>query len=185
MTSFDGLEERLQPFINRTAARVWSAWPLESSAVRAYCSAVEDANPVYWNADVAERSRFGRLIAPPHALMSLNIDAWWLPADLQAEVDRQRAESPEMQARAVLAEYGLRTVTVVEREEEYLEPFGPGDGRMGRDRRVTSVSPVKTTKVGRGVFLTYEIEYFTERTEQLVARARNVTLIYNGESRDR
>jgi uncharacterized protein len=173
------LDEKLRPFIGVKADRVWSAWPLEASAVRAYCSAVEDANPVYWDEQVAARSRFGRLIAPPHALMSLNIDAWWLPPYLRAEVDRARAANPEIQARAVLAEYGLRAVTVVDREEEYLEPFGPGDGRMGRDRWVAGISPVKRTKVGTGVFMTYEIEYYTEREEKLVARARNVTLLYD------
>jgi acyl dehydratase len=177
---YSGLDEKLRPFIREKAARIWSAWPLEASAVRAYCSAVEDANPVYWDEQVAVRSRFGRLIAPPHALMSLNIDAWWLPPYLRDEVDRQRAANPEMRARAVLADYGLQTVTVVDREEEYLEPFGPGDGRMGRDRWISAISPVKRTKVGTGVFMTYEIEYYTEREERLVARARNVTLIYNG-----
>jgi len=177
---YEDLERRLAEYVGRPAARVWSPWPLEASSIRQFCGAVEDANPMYWDEALAAASRFGRLIAPPHALMSLAIDAWWLPADQQAELDRVKAESDEAKARAVLAEFGMRTVTVVEREEEYFAPFGPGDGRIGRERRVTAISPVKRTKVGTGVFFTYEIDYFTERADTLVARARNVTLIYEG-----
>ena len=66
------------------------------------------------------------------------------------------------------------------REEEYFEPFGPGDGRLAMEDRFVAVSDIKNTKVGPGVFFTYEIDYYTERDNRLVGRARNVTLIYNG-----
>jgi len=181
--SYEGLEQRLTAYVNQPVDRVWSPWPLEASSIRQFCGMVEDANPAYWDETIAAESRFGRLIAPPHALMALAIDAWWLPAHQQAELDRVKASTAEAKARAVLAEYGMTTVTVVEREEEYFAPYGPGDGRIGRERRVTAISPVKQTKVGPGVFFTYEIDYFTERSDEPVARARNVTLIYEGGTR--
>lgn len=171
--------ERIAPLIGQFAARSWTDSPIEQSAIRAFCGAVEDSNPVYWLEEVAQSSRFGRLIAPPQSLMALNMDAWWFPEYLQGDVEAAHQAAPETQIRGILADNGFTAVLVVERSEEYLDAFGPGDGRMGRDRRVTSVSEVKTAKVGTGVFLTYEIDYFTERGERHVASARNVTLIYN------
>lgn len=175
-----GIEAKLAPFIGKYAPRVWSAYPIETSFIQQFCGAVEDSNPVYWQADIAEASRFGRLIAPPHGLMSFNIDAWWLPESQRAEMDAARLATPEANIRKILADHGFTTITVVERVEEYFDPYGPEDGRMGRDRRVTAVSPVKRTKVGPGVFMTYEIEYYTENNDRLVAAARNVTLLYDG-----
>lgn len=175
-----GLADELAPHVGQYAPRVWSAYPLETTAIRQFAGMVEDANPIYWQPEVARASRFGRVIAPPQGLMAFNIDAWWLPEGLRGEVEQARTSTPEGKIREILAGHGFTTVTVVEREEEYLEPFGPGDGHMGRDRRVTAVSPVKQTKVGPGVFMTYEIEYYTQHNERLVAIARNVTLLYDG-----
>lgn len=177
---YEGLQDKVAPFIGKYAPRVWSAYPIEETAIRQFCGAVEDSNPVYWHAEIAKTSRFGRLIAPPQGLMSFNIDAWWLPEYLRGEVEQVRESTPETKIREILASYGFTTITVVEREEEYIQPFGPDDGRMGRDRRVTAVSPVKRTKVGPGVFMTYEIEYHTQHNERLVATAKNVTLLYDG-----
>lgn len=177
---YAGLADQLAPYIGEYAPRVWSAYPLETTAIQQFCGMVEDANPVYWQPEVAKTSRFGRVIAPPQGLMAFNIDAWWLPEYLRGQVEQARTSTPEGKIREILASYGFTTVTVVEREEEYLEPFGPEDGHIGRDRRVTAVSPVKQTKVGPGVFMTYEIEYHTQHNERLVAIARNVTLLYDG-----
>jgi len=183
--SYYAMHERIAPLLGVYAPRVWSSYPIEQTAIQAFCGAVEDSNPVYWDAEIAAASRFGRLIAPPHGLMSFNIDAWWLPEYLRHDVESARHETAEAQIRGILAEYGFATVTVVERAEEYFEPFGPEDGHIGRDRRVTDVSAVKKTKVGSGVFLTYEIDYFTQRKERRVATARNVTLLYDGTKGDK
>lgn len=173
------IERRCRPLLDQVAPRVWSARPIQATDVQEFCGAVEDGNPVYWDQDVAASSRFGRLIAPPHALMALNTEAWWLPPHRRQEREEELARSPETEIRATLAACGLGTVTVVEREEEYLRPFGPGDGHMGRDVTITGLSRVKGTKVGRGVFLTRQIEYVTEASDGLpVARARHVVLIY-------
>ena len=143
-----------------------------------FCGAIEDRNPVYWDERIATKSRFGRIIAPPQFLMAANVPPPWLPDYLKDDFDRESSTNSEAQARAILAEYGFTTVTVVNRVDEYLEPFGPGDGRIRRERRVTSISPIKETKVGRGVFFTYETEFFRESDGEQIGRSRNVTLIY-------
>jgi uncharacterized protein len=177
------LRSRLEPLLNKPGPRKWSARPVELAAILNFCEAVEDANPIYWDPGTAAASRFGRVIAPPQALMTLALDPPWIPQflrDRDADAEAGRARSPQNQARAILREYGFATVTVVSREEEYFEPFGPGDGRLGMVDRVAAVSDVKKTRVGPGVFFTYEIDYHTEHEDRLVARARNVTLIYDG-----
>jgi hypothetical protein len=178
------LRARLEPLLGRPGPRKWSARPVETAAIWNFCEAVQDGTPLYWDEEAGRKSRFGRMIAPPQALMALCMDAWWVPPSLRERneaADALLANSPQNQARAILREHGFTTVTVVNREEEYFEPFGPGDGRIGLVDRVASVSAVKQTKVGQGVFFTYEIDYHTEREDRLVARARNVTLIYRGE----
>ena len=176
---YAGLHEKVAPFIGVYAPRVVSLSD-RGNRDQAILRRSRRFQSRYWHAETANASRFGRIIAPPHALMSFNIDAWWLPDYLREEVAQARETTAESKIREILASYGFTTITVVEREEEYFEPFGPDDGRMGRDRRVTAVSPVKQTKVGVGVFMTYEIEYHTQHNERLVAKAKNVTLLYDG-----
>ena len=177
------LQARLAPYIGVTGPRQWSARPIEASAILNFLEAVEDGNPVYWDEEFARASRFGRTIAPPHAIFALAMPAFWLPDWLKARGAAQAASTPPcplVTARAILADHGFSTVTVVNREEEYFAPFGPGDGRIGIEPRIVSVSAIKQTKVGPGVFYTFDLDYRTERDDQLVARARSIYLLYNG-----
>lgn len=177
------LQERIKPFLGKTGPTRWSARPIERSAIWNFCEAVEDANPVYWDEEEAAKSRFGRLIAPPQALMALNMQPWWLPPFLRERAAEQEAAlgpSPSSLAFEIVREFGFVTATNVTREEEYLQPFGPGDGRIGQRDRLVSVSPIKKTRVGPGVFLTTEIEFLIEATNEPIARAKNVLLLYDG-----
>lgn len=177
------LRVRLEPYLDQSGPQRWSARPIDASAVWNFCEAVEDANPVYWDSEIATSSQFGRMIAPPQALMALTMGAWWLPPFLREREEARQAglpPAPSMMAHEIVKEFGFGTATNVTREEEYLQPFGPGDGRIGQTDRLVDVSVIKQTKVGKGVFLTSEIDYVTEANGQLIARARNVLLMYDG-----
>lgn len=177
------LHARLSPWIGVTGPRRMSARTIEKSAIWNFLEAVEDGNPVYWDEAAAKSSRFGRLIAPPQAIFALTMPAFWLPdwmTQRQAANEAAAPPCPLRAARAILAEHGFAAVMVVNREEEYLAPFGPGDGHVIIEERIVSVSPVKQTKVGRGVFYTFEIDYRTERDDRLVARASSVFLLHDG-----
>ena len=78
------LQARLAPYIGVTGPRQWSARPIETSAILNFLEAVEDGNPVYWDEEFARASRFGRTIAPPHAIFALAMPAFWLPDWLKA-----------------------------------------------------------------------------------------------------
>lgn len=169
------IARRLGPLLGEPGPHIRSDRPIDTTAIWNFCEAVQDANPVYWDGEAAARSRFGRLIAPPQALMSLNMWAWWLPPSLRAP---DAPMTPGGEARAVLKEYGFGRVLFTKREEEYLEPFGPGDGHFLQQEQLTAVSPVKRTAVGRGVFCTTTIIFSVEASRVPVARATNVALIH-------
>lgn len=176
------LRAAVAPYLKKPGPCTWSARPIERSAVWNFCEAVEDGNPVYWDEEFAAASRFGRVIAPPQALMSLCMRAWWLPGFLRERAGLAEAEicgPPGGVAKKIVTDFGFGTATNVSREEEYFEPFGPGDGRLGQTVTLVEVSPAKQTRVGLGVFITTTIDYVTEQRSTLVARARNVLLMYD------
>jgi len=176
------LRAEIEPYFNRLGPWKWSRTEIETGAIWNFCEAVEDANPIYWDAQTAEASRFGRPLAPPQALMALNMAHWWAPEYVR-ERDQQKVsddgDDPQPSVMNILARFGYGTATNVTREEEYLDPFGPGDGRIRQASRYVHLSPVKQTKVGEGVFITTEIDYRTEHRDRVIARARNVLLMYN------
>lgn len=171
------MQRELAHLLGRPGPLRWSARPVERGAVWNFCEAVEDANPVYWDDDRAAASRFGRLIAPPQALMSLMMDGWWLPPHLRRDEEVTPPLHPEATAAAHRA--GLGAAANVGRDEEYLLPFGPGDGRLGQIDTLTEVSAVKRTALGLGVFLTTRSEYRRERDGRQVASSVNVLLMYD------
>ena len=146
-----------------------------------FCEAVQDGNPVYWDEEFARRTRFGRLIAPPHMIMTMSSGHWWAPEWL---AERERAAeskqpNPGDEVMRIVRDHGFTTATNVTREDEFVEPYGPGDGRLLQQSRVIDVSEEKQTRVGKGVFITSMIEYRTERDDRLVVRAKNVLLMYD------
>ncbi len=182
--SLDGLiADLVTPYIGRLGPWRWSRSAINTTEIWNFCEAVEDGNPVYWDEGIARSSRFGRLISPPHALLTYMVGRSWAPAFVE---ERERAavaaqgRDPEDRVRAILAEHGFSTATAVTRKEEYLEPYGPGDGRIRQAVLVESVSPVKQTKVGAGVFVATVAEYRSENAGVLIARATQVILRYDG-----
>jgi len=186
MTSIDAVENErmhaeLDPLVGVTGPLRWSPRPIERSSVWNFCESVEDANPVYWDESIAAESRFGRLIAPPQALMALSQRPWWIPEcwrDRDDVVGIGNEGTPSTLAKQRSSALGYDTATNVTRNEEYLSPFGPGDGRLGQAETLVEVSDLKATKVGVGTFLTTEIEFVAETDGRPVARARNVLLMY-------
>jgi acyl dehydratase len=90
----------------------YRSWPMRDEValamVRLCCEAVEDANPVYRDADIARASGFEGVIAPPSAAFCWCIPAEWSPVgeafDLSAEVKNEpRGRSHPVSLRSVVA----------------------------------------------------------------------------------
>jgi|FaiFalDrversion3_1042247.scaffolds.fasta_scaffold00355_5 hypothetical protein len=173
--------ELCQPWLGRPGPVTYSAREVTLPAIWNFLEAVEDGNPVYWDQETARASRFGRLIAPPQYLMAACMGHWWAPdfvRQREQEAVQAQGEDPLRRVLDIVRQCGYVVATNVTREEEYLDVWGPGDGRIKQQGRVVDVSEEKRTRVGRGVFITTEIEYRTEVGDRPIARARNVLLLY-------
>jgi acyl dehydratase len=179
------IEVAAQPFLNQWGPYRMTRDEISPTAIQRYCEVAEDGNPVYWDEDFAKQSRFGRLIAPPQSLFSMTFGAWWTPdflARRTAEDVAKLNEGVDAQAdggvHALCDKYGYTVNTVAGQEVEYLAPFGPGDGRLKMRGMTTAITPEKTVRVGKGVFITTVTEYRTEVDDRLIGRSTLVLLRY-------
>jgi len=179
-------QEAVKPHLNKWGPYRITRDEITETAIRRFCEVAEDGNPVYWDADFAQSTRFGRVIAPPQSLFSMTFGAWWTPSFIQEKTaaDAAALNQGEVTAdqgggvHAICDQYGYTVNTVAGQEVEYLAPFGPGDGRLKMRSMTTGVSDEKTVRVGKGVFITSITEYRTEVGDRLIGRSTMVLLRY-------
>ena len=181
------LQELCAPLLNRWGAFRLTRDPITATAIQRFCEVAQDGNPVYWDEEFARRSRFGRLIAPPQSLFAMTFAAWWTPDHVEERLALDTAllnEDSPVDPRSVhglCEQFGYTVNTVAGQEVEYLEPFGPGDGRIKVRSMTTDVSEEKNVRVGKGVFVSSTTEYRTEVDNRLVGRSNLVLLRYHAE----
>ncbi len=184
----NSVRELAQPYVNRWGPFSMTRDPVSETAIRRYCEVAEDGNPVYWDEEFAEKSRFGRIIAPPQSLFSMTFAPWWTPdffqekiADATAALNPDEQESGTNRVYRICNDFGFTVNTVAEQEVEYIAPFGPGDGRLKMRSMINEVSEEKQVRVGRGVFVTSTTEYRTEIGNRLIGKSTLVLLRYKAE----
>lgn len=177
--------EAAQPYLNKWGPYRLTRDEVTETAIRRFCEVAEDGNPMYWDTDFAQASRFRRVIAPPQSLFSMTFAAWWTPDYLERRTaeDATALNPPGTSAEkggvyAICEQFGYTIDTVAGQEVEYLAPFGPGDGRIKMRSMTTDVSAEKTVRVGKGVFITTVTEYQTEVGDRLIGRSTMVLLRY-------
>lgn len=133
-----------------------SSFAIEMGYVYNTCAAVQNGNPLFWEEAVARELTHG-WITPPTMMSVWFRPHYWTPGAtgeqlaLQAHFDLKRLlDLPE----AIIS--GNETV--------FGEPVRPGD-RLRAHQIVRSISPVKTTKLGRGRFWVIDLECFNDRGE--------------------
>ena len=67
------------PYFNQPGPSKYSRAELNAPMIWNFAEAVHDANPVYWDEEYAKQTRFGRIIAPPHSIMTMSGGHWWAP----------------------------------------------------------------------------------------------------------
>jgi acyl dehydratase len=113
-------------------------------------AAVENANPLFWDDDVAAEITGGP-IAPPTML-----SVWFRPHHW--EPGRTEPALP-LQVHFDLKErFGLPEAVITDNEVVFHEPVRPGD-RITSRQVLRSVSGEKTTKLGTGRFWVIDVEY--------------------------
>lgn len=128
----------------------------ERGAILAWCEATENANPLFWDDEVA-RDLTGGPVAPPTML-----SVWMRP--LQFAPGRTEVRRPlELHFRLKEA-LGLPEGVVADNEITFHAPVRPGD-RVRTTQVVREISEPVTRRLGRGRFWVIDVEYRNQRDE--------------------
>ena len=131
-------------------------FPVERGYIWNTCAAVQNANPLFWDDEVAEEVTGGP-IAPPTMISVWFRPHHWAPGRAQAALPLQ--VHFDLKARLGLPEAVMTDNTIT-----FYEPVRPGD-RLRTHQVLRSVSEEKTTKLGTGRFWVIEVVYTNQRDE--------------------
>ncbi|MET9493905.1 OB-fold domain-containing protein [Streptomyces sp. NPDC006552] len=132
--------EELQAFEGLAAAEAGEGRdPVNAPMIRHWCEAMGDTNPAYEGPDA---------VAPPTMLQA------WTMAGLPGYAERS---GPYDDLLTLLDGAGYTSVVATDCEQEYLRPLRSGD-TITFDAVIESVSPLKTTKLGAGHFVTTRMD---------------------------
>ncbi|MEE8581403.1 MAG: MaoC family dehydratase N-terminal domain-containing protein [Myxococcota bacterium] len=129
---------------------------IERGYIATTCASVQNANPLFWDDEVAE-ALTGGVIAPPTMLSVWFRPHYWAPG-------RSREQQPLQVHFDLKEKLALPEAVITENEIEFGEPVRPGDKLFTR-QILESVSEPKTTKLGTGRFWVIHVEYQNQRAE--------------------
>jgi hypothetical protein len=92
--------------------------PVNEHAIRVWCAAVGETNPIYHDDAAARQAAYSGVVARGAMLQT-----WTMPVSLAA---RQAAPTLHAQIRERACEAGYRSVVATDYEQEYLRPIHPG-----------------------------------------------------------
>src|SRR6202012_4556983 len=141
--------------------------PVSEHAIRTWCAAVGECNPLYLDREAARRAGHPAVVAPPAMLQT-----WTMPI-----ADRPAAPTLHAQVRAAARACGLDAVVATDDEQECLRPVHPGQ-MLGERSWIEAVSPPKATALGRGQFVTIAVE-ICDQAGTPVGRMRARTLYFD------
>ena len=155
------------------------AWPLTREELHLWCEALEDWNPLYWDADYAARSPYGGLIAPPSSMFlgagsSLDVGLGYRkPGARPPEPVERGLRGIELftALRTIAAKQGVPfappgfpNVVVTQARFEFFAPLLVGDTQRA-EVRLLDCSPLRKTRLGTGHFLSVETALINQRDE--------------------
>lgn len=136
--------------------------PVERGAILAFVAAAENANPIYWDDEVAGAVTGGPVA--PAAMLS----AWFQPRPW--EPGRTEPAVPLRLHFELKDRFTFPEAIMSDNTTTFYEPVRPGDGLVSA-QRLLSVSEEKATRLGTGRFWVIDVEYRNQRDE-LVAVER-------------
>ncbi|MQP68292.1 hypothetical protein GE253_23515 [Niveispirillum sp. SYP-B3756] len=153
--------------------------PLTSGDIHLWCEALEDWNPLYWDADFAAASPYGGIVSPPVGMFygadsSLNVGLGHRkPGAVAPEAVKQGLTGmPLLQALREGIIIGgcpfpppdCPEAVVTQAGFEFYAPLRVGDS-LRTEQKLLTCSPRRKTKLGEGHFLTSENTLFNQRGE--------------------
>ena len=130
-----------------------AGFPVEQGYIWTTCASVENGNPLFWDADVADEITAGP-IAPPTMLSVWFRPHHWQPGATENLVPLQVHFDLKDQL-------GLPEAIISENTNTFHEPVRIGDIVTSR-QRLRSISEPKTTKLGTGRFWVIDVEYVNQ-----------------------
>ena len=128
-------------------------FPVERGYIWSSCASVENANPLFWDDDVATELT-GGWIAPPTMLSVWFRPHHWSPGRTDPAVP--------LQAHFDLKELlGLPEAIISDNTMVFHDPVRIGD-RIRSRQILRSISEPKTTKLGTGRFWVLDVEYLNQ-----------------------
>lgn len=143
-------------------------YPVNEPMIHHWCDATGDRNPVYLDRDVAAKSVFGGIVAPPAMLQAWTMRG--LRPDTPEEAAAKKAAGDRKSVLQVLDEAGYTSVVATNCEQEYFRYLEPGD-QLTHTVEVESVSPEKKTGLGIGRFVT-QLYTFRDQKGEVVGTMR-------------
>jgi len=141
------LEHKLQAYVGQeTGPAQVGPEPVNDSMIQHWCEALGDRNAVYGDAEAAQRSVHGGIVAPPTMLQ-----AWVLPGIEMASPATMR-KNKQTELHQLLTEYGYTSVVATNCDQVYTRYLRPGD-RVSTTTVIESISAEKTTALGTGYFI--------------------------------
>jgi uncharacterized protein len=142
--------------------------PVNQPMIRHWAAAFEDANPVYTEPEVAARSRFGDIVAPP-----LMLQTWTMQTPMITGIAERGGAPVETQggsSLSVLDEAGFVGTLASNSEFEFERYLRVGEV-VSASTVMESISDLKQTRLGPGHFVTWVTTYLDEHGD-VVGRQR-------------
>jgi hypothetical protein len=142
--------------------------PVNQPMIRHWAAAFEDANPAYTDPDVATRTRFGGIVAPPMMLQT-----WTMPTPTITGIAERGGSPTESVGESFMTVFEREgfTGTLAVASEFEIERHLRLDERISASNIVESISDEKQTRLGRGHFVTWLTTY-TDDAGEVVGRQR-------------
>ena len=174
----DPLWQQLQASVGKSLASggpTLAPEPVNMPMIHHWVDAFDDRNPVYEDEAIAEASRFAGIVAP-QAMMQ----AWTMSRPLLEGIAERGGSAVEMDQDnllIVLDKAGFNATLATNSELEFMRPLRLGEV-LQSDVIVESVSPLKTTALGKGYFVTW-VSNFRDEKGALVGKQTFRILKFN------
>ena len=133
-----------------------TVYEIDKRWIRTFAEAIEDPNPLYHDEEYAKTTRFGGIVAPPTLILTIGFEQIQKKMDTFMPIDVGRLHGGT--------------------ELECFQPVRLGDA-ITVSGKIAHVRERASNKLGRMVFLTFEINYKNQRQE-LVASCRQLLIGY-------
>ena len=150
-------EDLVREWVGRTLDAGPGDTECERGHIRHWCEATENANPLFWDEEVAEELT-GGWIAPPTML-----SVWMRPLIWKPDGQGDAVRPLELHFRLKDA-FDLPEGIVTGNEIEFGVPVRPGD-RLSTRQSVREIGETKTNRLGTGRSWTLDVTYTNQRGE--------------------